>query len=329
LETTALNNKNTLVVASLIALSILTWLVSFQQYDTMMTSMMTVFNPISLAVFATIWTAGMAAMMFPAIIPMVLMYKRLVTKDNGLDKTKSFLMHKENESNTSQNCEKKLTGFYFPSLRIILFVLSYLFVWAVTGIALLVGWSLLIDFLAPYIEHFMMTLNANKSTTTNAIYGILLLISGIYQFSPLKKKCLGYCESPFGFFSRRWKEGNVGALTMGMYHGLYCLGCCWPYFLLMVALGWMNVLWMGVFATIIFTEKIWIKGGLWIARLTGVAFLILGILTMTGFVTLGSHNSMSNEMGVMTMDMENSEASSNSARNSEGMTESIHDMVMD
>lgn len=299
-----MNNKAKIVVTSLIALSILTWLISFQQYDSMMSSMMTIFNPISLAVFVTFWTAGMAAMMFPAIIPMVLMYNRLVTKDNSLNKTRSFLIHIENKDNTDHNYEKKLIGLYFPSLKIILFVLSYLFVWAVTGIVLLVGWSLLFDFLVSYTEQFMMTLNANKSTT-NTIYGILLLILGIYQFSPLKKKCLGYCESPFGFFMQRWKEGNIGAVTMGMCHGLYCLGCCWPYFLLMVSLGWMNVFWMGVFATIIFTEKIWIKGGLWIARLTGVAFLILGISTIAGVVTLGSHHSMSNEMQVMTMDMEN------------------------
>jgi predicted metal-binding membrane protein len=290
--------------------------------------MMTISNPISLAVFATIWTAGMAAMMFPSIIPMVLMYKRLVTKDNSLDKTKSFLIHKENESNTNYTHEKKLIGLCFLSLKIILFVLSYLFVWAITGIVLLVGWSLLIDFIVPYTEHFMMTLNANKFTT-NIIHFILLLLLGIYQFSPIKKKCLGYCESPFGFFMRRWKEGNIGTLTMGMYHGLYCLGCCWPYFLMMVALGWMNVLWMGVFATIIFAEKIWIKGGLWIARLTGVAFLILGILTIVGFVTLGSHHSMSHEMEVMTMGMGNSETSPNSARISKGTTESMNDMIMD
>jgi predicted metal-binding membrane protein len=310
LGVTNFNNKATIVVISLIALSILAWLISFQQYDSMMSSMMTIFNPISLVVFTTIWTVGMAAMMFPAIIPMVLMYKRLVTKDNNIDKTKSFVIHKGNENSTDHNYGKKLTGFYFPSLRIILFVLSYLFVWAVMGIVLLVSWSLLIEYLMPYTEQFMMTLNANESTTPiNAIYGILLLVAGIYQFSPLKKKCLGYCESPFGFFSRRWKEGNFGAATMGMYHGLYCLGCCWPYFLLMLALGWMNVLWMGVFATVIFTEKIWIKRGLWIARLSGVAFLILGMLTITGFVSLGNHHSMSNEMEVMTMDMENSEAS--------------------
>ena len=323
-----MNNKAKIVVISLIALSILTWLISFQHYDSMMSSMMTIFNPISLTVFATIWTAGMAAMMFPAIIPMVLMYNRLVTKDNRLDKTKSVLLHKENEDNTNHNYEKKLIGFYFPSLKIILFVLSYLFVWAVTGIVLLVGWSLLFDLLVPYTEQFMMTLNANKSTT-NTIYGILLLILGIYQFSPLKKKCLGYCESPFGFFMQRWKEGKIGAVTMGMYHGLYCLGCCWPYFLLMVSLGWMNVLWMGVFATIIFTEKIWIKGGLWIARLTGVAFLILGISTIAGFVTLGSYHSMSNEMEVRTIDIENLEDSSNSARNSKGMTDSMNNLTMD
>jgi predicted metal-binding membrane protein len=240
--------------------------------------------------------------MFPAIIPMVLMYKRLVTKDNSLDKTKSFLTHKENESNTNHSyCEKKPIGYCFPSLRITLFVLSYLLVWAVTGIALLVGWSLLMDFLAPYTEQFMMTLNANKPTTSNAIYGILLLISGIYQFSPLKKKCLGYCESPFGFFSRRWKEGNIGAVTMGMYHGLYCLGCCWPYFLLMVALGGMNALWMGVFAAIIFAEKVWVKGGLWIARLTGIIFVILGMLTIGGFMILDNPQSMSNDMNMMAM----------------------------
>jgi hypothetical protein len=48
---------------------------------------------------------------------------------------------------------------------------------------------------------------------------------------------------------------------MGMYHGLYCLDRCWPYFPLMVALGWMDVLWMALFAAIIFAEKVWTRGG--------------------------------------------------------------------
>jgi hypothetical protein len=52
-----------------------------------------------------------------------------------------------------------------------------------------------------------------------------------------------------------WQKGRVGALKMGMYHGLYCLGGCLPYFPLMVALGWMDVLWMALFAAIIFGES--------------------------------------------------------------------------
>jgi predicted metal-binding membrane protein len=62
-----------------------------------------------------------------------------------------------------------------------------------------------------------------------------------------KNKCLGYCESPSSFFMRQWKNGKIGALKMGIYHGLYCLGCCWPYFLIMVSLGCMNIGWMAYF----------------------------------------------------------------------------------
>ena len=49
--------------------------------------------------------------------------------------------------------------------------------------------------------------------------------------------------------------------------------------LLMVALGWMNLLWMSLFASsIIFGEKVWIRGGIWIGRGAGIGFVPLGIL---------------------------------------------------
>jgi predicted metal-binding membrane protein len=150
----------------------------------------------------------------------------------------------------------------------------------------------------------------NQLVLTNAIYGIVLIVSGVYQFSSLKTKCLGYCESPLSFFMRRWQKGKVGALKMGMYHGLYCLGCCWPYFLLMVALGWMNVIWMGLFAAIIFAEKVWSRGGLWVARIAGIGFIVLGIMSLSGVISLPS-NSMSSDNNsdsgmMMVMDMSSS-----------------------
>jgi cytochrome c biogenesis protein CcdA len=118
-----------------------------------------------------------------------------------------------------------------------------------------------------------------RTNQLDVIYGVLLIISGVYQFSPLKTKCIGYCESPLSFFMRRWKSGKMGAIKMGIYHGIYCLGCCWPYFLLMVALGWMNLIWMGLFSTIIFAEKIWSRG-LLVARIGGIVLMTFGIVAI-------------------------------------------------
>jgi hypothetical protein len=118
-----------------------------------------------------------------------------------------------------------------------------------------------------------------RTNQLDVIYGVLLIISGVYQFSPLKTKCIGYCESPLSFFMRRWKSGKMGAIKMGIYHGIYCLGCCWPYFLLMVALGWMNLLWMGLFSSIIFAEKIWSRG-LLVARIGGIVLMTFGIVAI-------------------------------------------------
>jgi predicted metal-binding membrane protein len=157
-----------------------------------------------------------------------------------------------------------------------LFVACYLVVWALTGIILLLASSISMDTLIRmgYLKQF------------NIICGILLIISGAYQFSPLKTKCIGYCESPFSFFMRRWKSGKLGAIKMGIFHGLYCLGCCWPYFLLMVFLGWMNLLWMALFSSIIFVEKIWSKG-LLVARIAGIGLMILGFVAILfGPITL-------------------------------------------
>jgi hypothetical protein len=59
------------------------WTISAQQYNIMMSTMMMFYNPIALSLFTIIWTAGMAAMMFPAISPMVLLYDRLIKTNNN------------------------------------------------------------------------------------------------------------------------------------------------------------------------------------------------------------------------------------------------------
>ena len=280
------------VVISLIATSVIAWISSIDQPDMMIA--MTTYNTLSIALFTASWTAGMAAMMFPAITPMVLIYDRLVTnRKNNRDRQSSVTIQEEKEGKTRSSS--------FPSLRVILFVGSYLLVWALTGIALLLGWSAM--------------MNSTIMTTGNTVfiqylYGSLLIIAGAYQFTPLKRICIGYCESPMSFFMRRWRDGTSGAFKMGVYHGIYCLGCCWAYFLLMVALGWMNVLWMGLFAGIIFGEKMWSRG-IWVARAAGVGLAIVGILVAAGLVpslissavyTTGSEEGAGDDMKTMMND---------------------------
>jgi hypothetical protein len=101
---------------------------------------------------------------------------------------------------------------------------------------------------------------------------------------------------------RRWNGNNLtGGLKMGLYHGVYCLGCCWPYFLLMIALGWMNIIWMGLFACIIFAEKNWSKG-IYVASVAGVVFVFVGILSIIGIISITAENEsiiLHHEMGDM------------------------------
>jgi predicted metal-binding membrane protein len=272
-----------IILVSLIFTSLIAWLFSINQPDRMMETMM-ILNPISVLVFTVSWTVGMAAMMFPAIVPMVLLYNRLIVGDN-------------NSNNYRFEISKQTNKRQFPliflsinySIKTIVFVASYLLVWSLTGILLLLSCSILMNNL--FITYEIRDLDF--------VYGLLLVISGLYQFSSLKRKCLTYCESPLAFFTKRWKGNSIiGTIKMGTYHGLYCLGCCWPYFLLMVALGWMNITWMVLFAGIIFGEKIWSKG-IWISRFTGIAFAIVGILTIVGIVTLYNNDAMN--MNTMNM----------------------------
>ena len=69
-----------IILISIISVAAISWILSKDQPD-MMTAMMN-YNLVAISLFTISWTIGMAAMMFPAIVPMVLFYNRLV-KNNG------------------------------------------------------------------------------------------------------------------------------------------------------------------------------------------------------------------------------------------------------
>ena len=181
----------------------------------------------------------MAAMMFPSVAPMALLWIRSVS--------------------TRTRIRDRLAG-------VALFLSGYLFAWMVFGAAVyiaLVGTGRLAKD-APAVSRWV-------SIATFAA-------AGIYQLTPLKRACLRHCRSPFGsFFHYANYRGPARDFRVGTHHGFYCVGCCWGLMIVLIAVGAMNLPMMITLAVVIFLEKIW-RYGLVVSRLVGLAFLLVAAL---------------------------------------------------
>jgi predicted metal-binding membrane protein len=118
----------------------------------------------------------------------------------------------------------------------------------------------------------LLLLSPMMEAANSRVSAALLLIAGVYQWTPLKNACLHACQSPLGFLMGRWRSGGRGAFWMGLEHGSHCVGCCWALMLLLFAGGVMNVLVIVVLTAFVVLEKLVPVGRLG-ARISG-AFLI-------------------------------------------------------
>jgi predicted metal-binding membrane protein len=119
----------------------------------------------------------------------------------------------------------------------------------------------------------LLLVSPMMEATTARVSATLLLIAGVYQWTPLKRACLRHCQSPFGFLMGRWRDGGSGAFRMGLEHGTHCVGCCWALMLLLFAGGVMNLTVIVAVTAVVAFEKlapfgprgVWISGALLIA----------------------------------------------------------------
>lgn len=188
------------------------------------------------------WGVMMVAMMVPSVTPMVLMFA------------------------TSNRKRRENDGSFVPTG---VFVLGYLVVWSVFSIAATAAqWGL----------HAASLLSPMMSTNTPMLGGLLLIIAGVFQWSPMKDTCLSHCKSPLGFIMTHWREGPWGGVLMGLRHGAYCVGCCWALMALLFVNGVMNLLWVAVLAAFVLMEKV-VKGS-WFSRVTGVLLVAWGVFIL-------------------------------------------------
>ena len=81
-------------------------------------------------------------------------------------------------------------------------------------------------------------------------------VAALYELTAAKRLCLDKCQSPLLFILRYWKPGAVGALRLGIVHGLFCLGCCWALMLLLFVGGLMNLAWVAILGILVLGEKL-------------------------------------------------------------------------
>ena len=185
------------------------------------------------ALYVAAWTVMMVAMMLPSAAPMVALYAA-----------------------TRRNAGSAVTRF----ARVALFTLTYLSLWAGTGVP---------SYLASVL------LGAVTAQALAYIVAGLLIAAGLFQLSPLKRVCLRGCRSPVGFLLGHWRSGWLGGLAMGWAHAAYCVGCCWALMAVLVVAGAMGLAWVLLVAAAVAAEKL-LPGGEWVARAIGVALVLLG-----------------------------------------------------
>ena len=166
------------------------------------------------------WSVMMTAMMLPSILPATAIF-------------------------TSFNQRKKVRE--QPHVKTYIFVMAYLGAWIACSVLFALTQSGLST--AGVLDSDMKTNNSLLSS------GILIL-AGIYQWTPLKDACLKQCRSPLGFFIEKWREGHWGAVYMGWRYGLFCVGCCWALMAIMFSVGAMSILWMAMLSIFFLCEKI-------------------------------------------------------------------------
>jgi predicted metal-binding membrane protein len=171
-----------------------------------------------LSLFIAGWTLMIVAMMLPTSLPLITLFGHLVRRR--------------------------------PNRRrlVALLIAGYLAVWTTFGA---------LAHLGDWLLHEAVEQSLWLALHPWVISAGILLLAGIYQFTPLKYYCLDKCRSPLTFVMAHWhgRRPERETLALGLRHGLFCLGCCWSLMLLMFAVGLGNLGWMLVLGVVMGLEK--------------------------------------------------------------------------
>jgi predicted metal-binding membrane protein len=242
----SLARQRAVILASLVAITLLAWIWVVRQAEGGMPMRMYGLGlsmGMGAPAFLVMWVVMMVGMMFPASAPMIVTFAAIQARRRSAERP------------------------YVPAF---VFTASYMAVWVAFGVGAL-GLAAGLDALAERSGWLM--------SNWHRIAGGLLVAAGAYQFTALKDICLRKCRTPAGFLLEHWRDGWPGAFALGLRHGLYCAGCCWLLFVILVPLGIMNLIAMGAVTALVFAEKTLPRGDR-IGRAAGVGLMAYGGLVL-------------------------------------------------
>src|SRR3984957_2230195 len=247
-----MRHDRALVLAGLTAVIALSWVwlmtgagLQMEKMDMGGGQIMLMATPWTLGYVAMIflmWIIMMAAMMLPSAAPAILLVIAL-TKQRGGPHAKRASAE---------------------------FALGYVGVWA--------AFSLVATALQWRLDRAGL-LSETMASGSVVLAALLLLAAGLYQLTPWKQACLQYCRSPMEFLTRYWRQGSLGPVRAGAWHGAYCLGFCWMLMALLFVGGLMNLLWIAGLALLVLIEKLFPLGPR-VSQLTGVALIGWGAIVL-------------------------------------------------
>lgn len=241
----AVRHDRAVVLGGLASATGLSWLYLLlgagMEMDPVHSAMHMPWTPADFVVMLVMWVVMMVAMMLPGAAPMILLFAAIGRRNRGAGR---------------------------PCVPTGAFVLGYLLVWSAFSLAAtLLQWQLsALALLSP------MVMGMRLETW---IGGALLVAAGLYQLTPLKQVCLRHCRAPIHFITGHWRPGVLGAMCMGVTHGLYCLGCCWVLMAPLFVGGVMDLVWIAGLAAFVLVEKV-VPAGPWFPRLAGAVLIAWG-----------------------------------------------------
>jgi predicted metal-binding membrane protein len=241
----ALTRRQAATASALLTIIIaLAWVLTVQQSRTMGDEMTGTMG-FGFVGFLAMWVLMVVAMMFPTVGPSAVI---AVTADEAEAEKKGRLLRLAVRGGT--------------------FLFGYLLVWALFGA--------LMYLVAAGLDSVVGLTDQQAGWLAAAIYAG----AGIYQFTPAKTACRDRCRSPKCRFDSKSSSGTfLETARVAVAHGLYCVGCCWAYMVVLIAVGLTNLIAMAILTVVIFIERHNPRHPTFLSRAVGGALLIVAAFT--------------------------------------------------